>query len=217
VAAVAAGTATLASYVAIAGAVLTTVGAVTKKKDLMILGGIMGFGAGLAGGGTAAAAEGATTEAATEATANTAIAEGAGNQALTNNAANAAAQTGDALGTSTLGSNLGAAAAEVSPAVAYGQAGNSLATGGQALATDAAATGASSTTGALDWLNKVGGVVKQNKELFQISGQMLQGMFGPEAEALDMQRKEQERRRRNANTIVPLGQLGMIGTQLGKG
>jgi hypothetical protein len=218
VAAVAAGTATLASYIAIAGAVLTTVGAVTKKKDLMLLGGVMGFGAGLAGSGGAAAGEAGGQVAAEESAGsvfNTAADSQTANTALADNAANAAAQTGDTLGTSTLGSNLGGAAApDVSPAVAYGQAGNP---GMSSTLGSGATTTTSGTTGALDWLNKVGSVVKQNKELFQVGGQMLQGMFGPEAEALDLQKKELERRRRNSNTIVPLGQIGMIGSTLGKG
>jgi len=230
VGAIAAGTATFASYLAVAGAVLTTVGAVTKKKDLMLVGGLMGLGAGLIGNASGTAASAGTEAAASESAGsvfNAAKDSAGSNTVLADNALNASAQTADVLGTQTLGAGsdtsmtgmagsreaVGSlqglqtpAASSVSPAVAYGQAGNPLATGGQALATDA-----SSTTGALDWLNKIGSHVKQNKELYAIGGQMLQGMFGPEAESLDMQRREMERRRRNANTIIPLGQIGMLG------
>lgn len=238
--------ATYLTVLSVAGAVLSTVGAVTGKKDLMKIGAVLSLGgaigSGLAGAGVGAASSEAAGEAAGQAAANEAsIAAGSGalngaaeNVALANNAANTAAQTSSQLGTTTLAADLGASgdmlgmagqraavgsldglstsSTSLSGAVPYGQAGTPLATGGQAFATDS--TG---TMGAMDWLNKAGSVVRNNKELFSIGGQMLQGMFGPEAELLDLKKQEMERRRRNANAIVPLGQLGMIGTTLGKG
>lgn len=51
-------------------------------------------------------------------------------------------------------------------------------------------------------INSLGQHVKNNKELYQIGGQMLQGMFGPEAEQMDWQKSLYERRRRNLNNPV---------------
>lgn len=51
-------------------------------------------------------------------------------------------------------------------------------------------------------INSLGQHVKQNKELYQVGGQMLQGMFGPEAEQMDWQKSLYERRRRNLNNPV---------------
>jgi hypothetical protein len=214
VGAIAAGTATFASYLAVAGAALTTIGAVTGKKDLMKIGGFMSLGGALANGFGQAAATEAGSEVAADAATDAAASE-IGNGALTENAMNASAQGAETLGQGLAGDFTAGSMLESG---AYGVGANSAtaasplglspaATGAQTLATEA-----SSTTGALDWLNKVGSHVKQNKELYQISGQMLQGMFGPDAELIDLKKQEMERRRKNANTIIPLGQVGMIGT-----
>jgi hypothetical protein len=102
--------------------------------------------------------------------------------------------------------------------VAYGQAGNagmtpmlSASTPTQSALLQNNGMLSSGTTGALDWLNKAGSVVRDNKELFHLGGSIAQSMFGPEAELLDLKKQEMERRRRNANAIIPLGNLGSLG------
>lgn len=214
IAGVVAGTATVGTYIAVAGAVLTTVGAVLGKEDLMKVGGLMTLGGGLAnsaaGSAAGAGAEAGAGEAASE----------IGTGALAENAMNASAQNPNALGQGIAGDFSSGPMLDSS---AYG-IGQNAATAASPLGLSAsasqplnAATSTQGTKGALDWLNKIGSHVKENKELYQIGGSMLEGAFGPEAEALDLQREILERRRKNANTIVPLGKLGMLGKNLGRG
>jgi len=61
------------------------------------------------------------------------------------------------------------------------------------------------------WLNKitggmkaVGGVIKDNKELIQLGGQMLGAAYGPQAEQIDMLKAQQDRQVKNLNTPVKL-------------
>lgn len=50
----------------------------------------------------------------------------------------------------------------------------------------------------------VGSFIKDNKELVQLAGGALKDMYGPEAEALELQRSLMERARRNINTPIAL-------------
>lgn len=59
-----------------------------------------------------------------------------------------------------------------------------------------------STTGLGAW-------VRDNKELVSLGGQMLQGMYGPQAEELDYYKKIAERRRANLNSPVRVAYTGV--------
>jgi hypothetical protein len=61
------------------------------------------------------------------------------------------------------------------------------------------------------WLNKitggmkaVGGVIKDNKELIQLGGQMLGAAYGPQAEQIDLQKSIWNSQQKNLNTPVKL-------------
>lgn len=58
----------------------------------------------------------------------------------------------------------------------------------------------------------VGDFVRNNKELVQLGGGILQGMYGPQAEQMDFERQAYERRMRNLNSPVALGRLKPLAT-----
>lgn len=62
-----------------------------------------------------------------------------------------------------------------------------------------------------DVLSKTNGFLKDNKELVKIGGSILESVYGPQAEQMDFQRSEFERRRRNMNSPIRLGNIGMGG------
>ena len=208
-AAVAGGGATFAQFATVAGAALSGIGAVTGKKDLMKIGGLVSLGAGLASGFGAAAGEGAGAITAGEFGGK--AAESAMSIADTASSASNIGELGASATSGLEGTKLGAldSAALDSAGGSGGMFSDAVSGGtGMAPAIKAPAIGQSQGGGMLDALNKVGANVKQNKEMYALGGQMLQGMFGPEAEAMDYRKAADERRRRNLNTIVPVGRLG---------
>lgn len=67
---------------------------------------------------------------------------------------------------------------------------------------DLGGTGGAGGGGILD---QAGKFIKNNKELFDIGGKMIGGMFGPESEKLDIYKQNRDRQLRNMNTVVKLG------------
>lgn len=57
----------------------------------------------------------------------------------------------------------------------------------------------------LEKFNSFGQNVAKNKELYSLGGQILNGMYGPEATALDYQKSIMSKRLRNMNTPIRLG------------
>lgn len=238
VGAVVAGTATLAQFAVVAGAVLTGVGALTGEKDLMKIGAVMSIGggiAGLAGGAEGAAAAGASGAA------------DAGpsifNAAQDSQAANSAMS--------------GAAAANTPPVTVPDDYGNPMQTGGQGqsiMQQSAPGAGpASSVAGQLPsspntvpnvtpatpagyqvvdgrlaqaaqgvqpsdlstWWNRakqVGSSVldtaNKNPALMKVGGDILGAMYGPAAEKLDWEKSIYNRSLANLNNPIKLQRFG---------
>jgi hypothetical protein len=219
-AAVVGGGATFAQFATVAGAALSGIGAVTGKKDLMKIGGLVSLGAGLASGFGAAAGEGAgaisagefggkAAESAPGAADATAALGGSGSSI------SSIGELGGSAAAGLEGSTLGALDATASGSggmfsdAVSGGTGMAPAIKNPAFGQNVGASLAQPQEGGmLGMLNKVGANVRQNKELYSLGGQMLQGMFGPEAEAMDYRKAADERRRRNMNTIIPVGRLG---------
>jgi hypothetical protein len=225
---------TLSGFLTVAGGVLAGVGALTGKKDLVKLGSIMSLGGALGNAFGQGAAEAAGEvgvgevvdatggmDTAVESVANTGIGGAAG----------AVPTTPGTLGpqTPTVDVDQMATAADASQgavtqtplmqkaASVVPEAPGSLA---QQYSTDAVSKAAEGLTSndISSWLSKankgmagVGDFMKQNPELVKVGGEMLSGMYGPEAEQNDLQRQinEQnqsllERARRNLNTPISL-------------
>ncbi len=217
VGAVVAGTASLAAYASVAGAVLTGVGALTGSKDLMKIGAVLSIGGGLASlatgasaaGGAAAAAEGASYggASAAEAAAMTDALGGAADATSGLGAAEQAASLSSA--TPIQGAMTGAApTAPVDPfqtAVNTPAAAAPAATptpvgdfGGNKMLQEAAQSmGGNDMQKWVDKIAKFGGqvgdFVKKNKELMDVGGNMLKSMYGPEAEVADLKKREMQR------------------------
>jgi hypothetical protein len=184
----------VAGFLSVAGGVLSGIGALTGKKDLMKIGGLMALGGGLmsALGGASSAAAGAVEEAG-------ALGSGGGASAATTELG----KLGD------IGRGIDATGGLETAVDAYSPA--SVLSGTNPYGIDPMMESAATKAGPTDWLNKVGSHVKQNKELYSLGGGMLNSMFGPEAEALDYRREQDERRRRNMNSPVRLGMLQRAG------
>lgn len=214
-AAVVGGGATFAQFATVAGAALSGIGAVTGKKDLMKIGGLVSLGAGLASGFSSAAGEGAA-----------AISGGEFGGKATEAALGAADATASLGGSGSAISSIGELGADAASGLEGATLGTKAAAGGENLFSSAVNSGSGAIQnpafgpnagaslaqpqegGMLGALNKIGANVRQNKELYSLGGQMLQGMFGPEAEMMDYRKAADERRRRNMNTIIPVGRLG---------
>lgn len=56
-------------------------------------------------------------------------------------------------------------------------------------------------------LARAGGFIKNNKELVSLGGGILQSMYGPQAEQVDMQKSILARRQRNMNSQIRLGPI----------
>lgn len=277
VGAVVAGTATFGAYLTVAGAALSTLGAVTGKKDVTRVGALLSLGGGLANafGGTSAAAEGVASEASSawdaadsaagsdaaqfgkyaqpaatpgiETAMEEAARAGAGEMASSAAGfdypdAFSQAGSGDSIfsragvadRTAALESQVPGAMPGASDPLAEGaksltrndlealtlktqreaampalQLGNMGSPGGAPLAQVSpvqapGSGGLSLFEQAKQGINSLGANVRQNKELYQLAGSMLQSMYGPQAEQADMERSIMARRLRNLNSPVAL-------------
>ena len=218
-----------------AGGVLAGVGALTGKKDLVKIGGFMSLAAGIGNAvSTAASAASSGAEAASSAwdAAGSAAgsdaaqlgkygletAAGAGNEAA--QLASTAVDTGM--------QGAASAAQEATPSLL--ERAQLVAKGGQPTATQAGAlssvpqavdpvtaAGASMDTPTLNSIlhstwdktkalgSGVGNFVRNNKELVQLGGGILERMYGPEAEQFDYAKRLRDQRLRNLNSPVQMG------------
>ena len=212
----------VAGYAMVAGAVLTGVGALTGKKDLMKAGSILSLAGGIGNimaGSAAAAGSGAGAGAGTSAATAAGEAASAGTVESLYSASNlaGAGSLGDAAtaaanaagGASPLGSFYGSAAEAAGTAAdAFGAganlapAANAWGAGITASPVQQAASGlTSSDVGGFlqraaskvgDGLKEVGPWVRDNKELVRLGSDVIGGMYGPEAEANDMRREQMD-------------------------
>lgn len=275
VGAVVAGTATFGAYLTVAGAALSTLGAVTGKKDVTRVGALLSLGGGLAnafgGGGAAAAGEEAASSAwdAADSAAGSdaaqfgkyaASANAPGIESAIDEAAKAGA--GDAMSSAASGFDYPDAFSQANSTESiFSRAGgvmdrtgaleaqvpgvsDPLAEGARSLTrnemqalnaktqSDAAmpalrlgnmgtegagaplvqmspvqapgSGGGSLFERAKMGIDGIGQHVRNNKELYQLAGGMLQSMYGPQAEQADMERSIMARRLRNLNSPVAL-------------
>lgn len=221
---------TISGYAMVAGAVLTGVGALTGKKDLMKAGSILSLAGGvgsLANSAMNAASSSAASSAASE----------LGKDVLQNGAlASAEAAGGASSLMDTASSSLMGQGSVFGPASSIGGGGTALtapwssgplATAGAPASSslmDAAKNLTSNDVSSFlgktgkkagELLGKTGEFVKQNKELVNIVGGGLEAAYGPEAEMVDLRkaqvRNEQaliERAQRNLNNPVKLYNYG---------
>lgn len=244
---IAAGVATFAGFLQVAGGVLLGVGALTKNEDLMKIGGLVSLG-GAAASATGVGASAGSGEA-------SAAWSGEGSAAGSD-----AAQFGKygwqdpTLTSATQGTNIGTIGTEAAK-MATTDPGTSILGYAQRLgsnaapaASQAAAPPLSATTNApaagissqyvdpvqaagatmdAPTMNSIlqsawdktkalgtglGDFVRNNKELVQLGGGILQGMYGPQAEQMDFERQAYERRIRNLNDPVQLGKYRRLAT-----
>lgn len=211
VAGVAALAGTFTGFMSVAGAALSLVGGLTGKKDLMKIGGLMSLGGGLAtafnslssGASAAAGSESLAANAADASPAWDAAGSAAGSDAAQfgkyASIDGVGASNPGMLGSNPFGGEIGQAASSpvsdllAQPVDPQGMAGKSL------VANQPPNQPQSS------WFDKIGENINKNKELYKIGGSMLQGMYGPEAQNLDLQKELIARRRRNLNYVVPMG------------
>jgi hypothetical protein len=201
----------------VAGGVLTGVGALTGKKDLMKAGSILSLAGGIggaiaksaaaagsaAGASGAGAASGAGGAAAASGTADALF--GAGTQAAGPGLdfAGALAAGDAAAATGSMGSSFGAAAGDALSSAGGNVLGGGMVLGGAAPSTlQQAASGLTPTdiggflkkaaSKAGDGLEKFAPWVKENKELVDIGSRVVSSMYGPEAEMADLQRERMD-------------------------
>lgn len=248
-------TASVGSFLSVAGGVLTGIGALTGNKDLLSLGGLLGLGGGIAGALDSAAGV-AAGEVAGEAAA------GEGMKAATSSL-DALRPLKDAANAPDIGSAIGQAAESaaegmagsgvVAPQVdgawwqqgqasggggslmeraALGQSGGGGIGGpgmtarlgaGRSIVDPVMQAGKSMSSDQLQALlgnawdktkqlaSGAGQFVKENKDLVSLAGGAIQGMYGPQAEQMDMQRSIMARRLRNMNSQVRLGRQPVPG------
>ena len=224
----------------VAGGVLTGVGALTGKKDLMKAGSILSLAGGIgtaiaksaaaagpaAGASGAGAASGAGGAGAASGTVDALF--GAGGQAagqglefsggglVAGAAADAAAATGS------LGFNFGAAAGDALSSAGGDVLGGGMMLGGAAPSTlQQAASGLTpadiggflkkAASKAGDGLEKFAPWVRDNKELVDIGSRVVSSMYGPEAEMADYEKGLMDRAYRNINSPVKLYNHGRGG------
>lgn len=225
----------IAGFLTVAGGVLSAVGGLTGNKKLTKIGGIMGLAGGLASGFNAMSAANAAEGAGGVAGELVGPPEASGVFDGSSAAAESArlgnyAPVGEGLGEAAADTALGGDFATISDpgAAAYSGPGSSAGMIDntsmlnsntidsmlkESRTAQAARPGVNQPTNNLgdatnkvgEGVNKIGSHVKANKELYHLAGGMLQGMFGPQAEALDLEKSQLERRRRNLNNIVRVG------------
>jgi hypothetical protein len=180
-------------FLSVAGAALTGIGALTGKKDLMKIGGLMSLGGGiasLAAGGAGGAAAGAGEGAVPSILEESAQAYGSGSPAL-----GQLGQTGQFAGGGDAASSvMDQSTAEFGGPLDSPSVGSPPTTGG-------------APGGVADYVERFGQHVRRNKEMYALGGSMLNSMFGPEAEQMDFMREREDRRRRNLNSQSQLGML----------
>lgn len=225
---------TVTGFLSVAGGVLAGVGALTGKKDLVKIGGFMTLASGIgnainaAGSAASSGAEAASSawDAAGSAAGSDAAqlgkygletAAGAGNEAA-QLASTAAEAGGQMQGAAAMANNPGLIDQAQLAAKAQPAAAPSTALASQVQAVDpVTAAGASMDTPTLNSIlqstwdktkalgSGVGQFVKDNKELVQLGGGILQSMYGPEAEQFDYIKKMRDQRLRNLNSPVQMG------------
>lgn len=193
--------ATVAGYAMVAGAVLTGIGAVTKKGDLMKLGaalslagGVAGIGAQVAGG---AAAAGGPTAGGAGGTAGGAAGQTAAGQ-MASSGLDMNAIMGRAMTTAPNAVQPGMSLLEAA-GLASAPAMSAAAIAGQTSGVQQAAQGLT-TNDVTSWGKKIadgakeiGPWVKENKELVDVAGKALSGVFGPDAELMDLRKQMADR------------------------
>jgi len=221
----AAAMATVNGFLTVAGGVLAGIGVLTNDKDLSKLGGILGLGgaaAGSLGFGAQAAAETADVASAglqgldsaagevagisSAGASGLAGGEAASTGSLFEQAASRAGQAApaglaEATSAATQAPSLGGVTLDPLQEAAQAQTQESLQSTLKSINEKARA--ASTSLG--DAINPIGQHIRNNKELYQLGGGILQGMYGPQAEQLDWEKSLIGRRLRNLNQQVQLG------------
>lgn len=200
---------TIGGFLSVAGAALTGIGAITGKKDLLKVGGLMSLGGAIGSAANAAnaASQGAASAApaAAEAASPTGIFQSQFQpvQALANaGAAEPVAGLGQSLLQQAM-TNPGAIEPVASLGVqdAIAQAGRGMTSSEMQSLLSSAFDRTKSALGG------VGQFVQKNPMLTMIGGQMLSSAYGPEAEAIDLEKSIMRRRLRNINNPIRLGQI----------
>lgn len=220
---------TFAAYASIAGGVLAGIGAVTGKKDLVKIGAVLGIAGGITSAitGSGSAASGGLgevvdatggMETAVGSTANTGIPaavdatggmdtglDAAANGSLAQRAVDATGSAATAVENPANGGlaqrAMQTAGAPPVPQMNTGPAiPPSVADGARGLTQNDLTAFWEKLKGAGEWMNK-------NPALLKIGGQVLEGMYGPQAEQLDYQKSLMDRARANLNNPIKLGKV----------
>lgn len=232
---VAAAVSTVTGFLSVAGGVLAGVGALTGKKDLVKIGGFMtlasGIGNAISAAGSAASSGAEAASSAWDAAGSAAGSDAAQFGKYGMDAAAGAGNGATQLATTAVDTGMqGAASAAQEAAPSLLERAQMAAGGGQpAAATGASlasapqpvdpvtAAGASMDTPTLNSIlqstwdktkalgSGVGKFVKDNKELVQLGGGILERMYGPEAEQFDYAKRLRDQRLRNLNSPVQMG------------
>lgn len=229
VGAVLAGTATLAEFATVAGAVLTGVGALTGEKDLMKIGAVLSIGGGIAGaigGGGVAGAEGfeAASSSAAKGVIDEAGATGApavtppatvpddyGNPMQVGGAPSIMQQSAPGAGPASSQAGQMAVSPNTTPSITPATpAGFEIVNGRLAQAAQSVNPGDLSSwwQRAKQAGSSVLNFAEKNQGLMKVGGDMLAAMYGPAAEKLDWDKSLYQRGLNNLNTPVKLDYLG---------